>query len=100
MEKRFTQIYKALYEAPFLQKIGKLKIALNVVEGPMEIMQIGAYSKRSCEKTKANLKFIFTRFFLHNSQSFLQAKFYVDLCFPFSSYSCAKKVMFRALMTP
>ena len=47
----------------FLRRIGKLKIGLHVVEGPMEIMQIGAYSKRSYEKTKANLKFIFTRFF-------------------------------------
>ena len=56
LEKRFTQIYKALYEAPFLQKIGKLIIGLNVVEGPMEIMQIRAYSTRSCKKTKANLK--------------------------------------------
>ena len=48
-----------MYEAPFLRKIGKLKIGLNVVEGQMKIMQIGAYSKRSYEKTKDNLKFIF-----------------------------------------
>ena len=52
----------------FCKKIGKLKIGLNVVEGPMEIMQIGAYSKRSYEKTKANLKFIFTRFFAQFSK--------------------------------
>ena len=31
-QKCFAQIYKALYEAPFLRKIGKLKIGLNVVE--------------------------------------------------------------------
>ena len=68
LEKRFTQIYKALYEAPFLRKIGKLKISLNVVEGPMEIMQIGAYSKCSYEKTKANLKLIFTGFFTQFSK--------------------------------
>ena len=68
MEKRFTQIHKALYEAPLLRKIGKLKIGLNVVEGPMEIIQIGVYSKRSYEKTKANLKFIFTRFFAQFSK--------------------------------
>ena len=39
----------------FLRKIGKFKIGLNLVEGPMEIMQIRAYSKRSYEKTEANL---------------------------------------------
>ena len=30
-------------EAPFLRKIGRLKIGLKLVEGPMEIMQIEAY---------------------------------------------------------
>ena len=34
----------------------------------MEIMQIGAYSKRSYEKTKANLYFIFTRFVVQFSK--------------------------------
>ena len=34
----------------------------------MEIMQIGAYSKRSYEKTKANLWIIFTRFFAQFSK--------------------------------
>ena len=38
-----------------------LKIGLNSVEGPVEIMQIGAFSKSSYEKTKANLWFIFTK---------------------------------------
>ena len=31
------------------------KIGLNLVEGPKQIMQITAFSKRSYEKTKANL---------------------------------------------
>ena len=47
-------IFKSSIEAPFFQKIGKLKIGLNSVEGLMEIMQIRAFSKRSYEKTKAN----------------------------------------------
>ena len=34
----------------------------------MEITQIGAYSKRSYEKTKANLYFIFTRFVVQFSK--------------------------------
>ena len=37
---------------------------------------------------------------LHNSQSFFQALFYLDLGFLSGSYTPAKKVMFRALMTP
>ena len=82
LEKRFTQIYKALYEALFLQKIGKLKIGLNVVEAPMEIMQIGAYSKRSCEKTKANLKFIFTRFFCTILKVSFKLNFMLIYAFP------------------
>ena len=48
-------IFKRSSETPFLRKIGKFKIGLNLVEGPMEIMQIRAYSKRSYEKTEANL---------------------------------------------
>ena len=55
-------IFKSSSEAPFLRKVGKLKIDLNLVEGPMEIMQIRAFSKHSYEKTKANLQFIFTGF--------------------------------------
>ena len=31
-------IFKRSSEAPFLRKIGKFKIGLNLVEGPMEIM--------------------------------------------------------------
>ena len=55
-------IFKSSSEAPFLRKVGKLKIGLNLVEGPMEIMQIRAFSKRSYKKTKANPQFIFTEF--------------------------------------
>ena len=92
-------VFKSSSEAPFLRKVGKLKISLNSVEGPMEIMQIRAFSKRSYEKTKANLQFIFTGL-LHNSQIFFQAIFYLYLSFLFISYTRTKKVMFRALMTP
>ena len=46
--------FKSSSEASFLRKIAKFKIGLNVVEGPMEIMQIRAFSKRLYENTKAN----------------------------------------------
>ena len=46
-------IFKSSSKAPFLRKIGKLKIGLDSVEGPMEIMQIMTFSNRSYEKTKA-----------------------------------------------
>ena len=55
-------ILKSSSEVSFLRKVGKLKIGLNSVEGPMEIMQIRAFLKRSYEKTKANLQFIFKGF--------------------------------------
>ena len=55
-------ILKSSSEVSFLRKVGKLKIGLNSVEGPMEIMQIRVFLKRSYEKTKANLQFIFTGF--------------------------------------
>ena len=48
-------IFKSSSETPFLRKIGKLKIGLNLVKCPTEIMQLGAYSKCAYEKTKANL---------------------------------------------
>ena len=38
-----------------MRKIGKLKIDLILVEGPMEFMQNRAFLKRSYEKTKATL---------------------------------------------
>ena len=89
MEKRFTQIYKALYEAPFLQKKGKLKIGLNVVEGPMEIMQIGAYSTRSCEKTKANLKSSSLQgFFCTILKVSFKLNFMLIYAFPLCTYQC------------
>ena len=68
----------------FCEKIGKFKIGVNLVKGPMEIMEIRAFSKRWYEKTRACLYFIFSRF---------QAIFYVDL--HFLSSTRAKKVMQR-----
>ena len=56
-------IFKSSSEAPFLRKIGKFKIGLN-----LEIMQIRAFSKRSYEKTKGILYFIFTSFDTHFSK--------------------------------
>ena len=56
-------IFKSSSEVPFLRKIEKFKIGLN-----LEIMQIRAFSKRSHEKTKGSLYFIFTRFDTHFSK--------------------------------
>ena len=56
-------IFESSSEAPFLRKIEKFKIFLN-----LEIMQIRAFSKRSYEKTKGSLYFIFTRFETHFSK--------------------------------
>ena len=50
-------IFKSSSEAPFLRMIGKFKIGLN-----LEIMQIRVFTKRSYEKTKGSLYFIFTSF--------------------------------------
>ena len=58
-------ILKRSSEAPFLRKTGMFKIGLNLVEGPKQIMQITAFSKRSYEEAKANLWFIFTKFVAH-----------------------------------
>ena len=56
-------IKKSPSEAPFLREIGKFKITLN-----LEIMQIEAFSKRSYQKTKGSLYFIFTSFGTHFSK--------------------------------
>ena len=56
-------IFKSSTEAPFLRKIGKFKIGLN-----LEIMQTGVFSKRSYEKAKGSLHFIFTSFDTHLSK--------------------------------
>ena len=57
-------IFKSSSEAPFLREIGKsVKIALNP-----EIMQIEAFSKRSYQKRKGSLYFIFTSFGTHFSK--------------------------------
>ena len=87
-------IFKSSSEAPFLRKIGKFKIDLN-----LEIVQIRAFSKRAYEKTKGSLYFIFTSFDTHFSKllsSYILSRFRI-----FSiSYTRAKKVMFRHLLTP
>ena len=87
-------MFKSSSEAPFLRKIGKFKIGLN-----LEIMQIGAFSKRSYKKRKA----VYTsslQGLIHISQSYFQAIFYLDLGFFSISYTRSKKVMFRHLLTP
>ena len=87
-------MFKSSSEAPFLRKIGKFKIGLN-----LEIMQIRAFSKRSYKKRKA----VYTSFLqglIHISQSYFQAIFYLDLGFFSISYTRSKKVMFRHLLTP
>ena len=45
-------IFKSSSEAPFLRKIGNLKIGLNLVEGPMEIMQIEHIQNAPTKKRK------------------------------------------------
>ena len=84
-------IFKSSSEAPFLRKIGKFKIGLNP-----EIMQIRAFSKRSYEKTKGILYFIFTSFDTHFSKllsSYVLSRFRI-----FSiSYTRAKKVMHQSI---
>ena len=72
-------MFKSSSEAPFLGKIGKFKIGLN-----LEIMQIRAVSKCSCKKTKGSLYFIFTRFGTHFSKllsSCLLSKFRIFFYF-------------------
>ena len=69
-------IFKSSSEAPFLRKIGKFKIGLN-----LEIMQIRAFPKRSYEKTKGSLYTSSLQALTHISQSYFQAMFYLDLGF-------------------
>ena len=81
-------------EAPFLQKTGKFKIGLN-----LEKMQIEAFSKRSYQKTKGSLYFIFASFDTHFSK--LLSSYVLSRFRMFSiSYTRSKKVMFRYLLTP
>ena len=77
-------IFKSSSEVPFLRKVGKLKIVFNLVKGPMEIMQIRAFSKHSYERTKANLQFIFTGFVAQFSKflsSYILSLFRLSLYF-------------------
>ena len=95
-------MFKSSSEAPFLRKIARLKIGLNSVEGPMEIMQIRAFSKRSYKKTKANPQFIFTEFVAQFSKflsSYILSLSRLSFYF-LHGYTRTKKVMFRALMRP
>ena len=61
-----------------MREIGKFKIALN-----LEIMQIEAFSKRSYQKTKGSLYFIFTSFGTHFSKVYFQAIFHLAVGFFF-----------------
>ena len=72
----------------FCEKIGKFQIGVNVVKGPMEIMEIRAFSKRWYEKARACLYFIFSRFQV----------FYLDLRFLSVSSTRAKKAMQRFVL--
>ena len=72
-------IFKSSSEAPFLRKIGKFKIDLN-----LEIVQIRAFSKRAYEKTKGSLYFIFTSFDTHFSKllsSYILSRFRIFFYF-------------------
>ena len=73
----------------FYEKIGKFTIGVILVKGPMEIMEIRAFSKRWYEKTTACLYFIFSRF---------QAIFYLDLHFFSISSTREKKAMQRFVL--
>ena len=73
------QYLKSSSGDPFLRKIGKFKIGLN-----LEIMQIEAFSKRSYEKTKGSLYFIFTSFDTHFSKllsSYILSRFRIFFYF-------------------
>ena len=72
-------IFKSSSEAPFLRKMGKFKIDLN-----LEIVQIRAFSKRAYEKTKGSLYFIFTSFDTHFSKllsSYILSRFRIFFYF-------------------
>ena len=92
-------IFKSPSEAPFLRKIGKFKIGLNLVEGPMKIMQLINFQSARTKKRKLICS-SFLQGLLHISQSYFQAIFYLDLRFLSISFTRAKKVMFRHLLTP
>ena len=70
-------MFESSSEAPFLRKIGKFKIGLNL--------------KRSYRKTKGSLYFILTRFDTHFSK-LLSSYNFIDLGFFCTSYTRSKKV--------
>ena len=69
-------IFKSSSEAPFLRKIGKFKIDLN-----LEIVQIRAFSKRAYETERKAVYTSSLQALIHISQSYFQAIFYLDLGF-------------------
>ena len=81
-------------EAPFLGKIGKFNFGLN-----LELCKLGHFQTARTKKREE----IYTsslQGLVHISQSYFQAIFYLDLGFFSISYTRAKKVMFRHLLTP
>ena len=58
-------ILKSSTEFLFWQKLGKFEIGLEVPNGPIEIMQISAFSNGSCKATETCLQFIFSQFVAH-----------------------------------
>ena len=65
----------------------------------MEIMQLINFQSARTKKRKLICS-SFLQGLLHISQSYFQAIFYLDLRFLSISYTRAKKVMFRHLLTP
>ena len=55
--------------------------------------------KKKKKKTEASLYFIFARFVAHFSKLLFEAIFYLDRGFLSISYTRAKKVVFRHLLT-
>ena len=94
-------IFKSSSEAPFLRKKGKLKISLNSGLRPSWgwFLTSGHFQNTRTKNQKLIHSSSLTGL-LHNSQSFFQAIFYLDLGFLSISYTRAKKIMFHALMTP
>ena len=85
-------IFKSSSEASSLQKIGKSKAL-------WKLCKLGHFQNARMKKRKliysSSLQSL-----LHISQHYFQAIFYLDLGFLSISYTHAKKVMFRALLTP
>ena len=81
-------IFKSSSEAPFLRKIGKFKIGLN-----LEIMQIRAFSKRSYEKTKGILYSIQDFFYFLHPRKESNVSSFVDTV----NFTIFQKVMHQSI---